>query len=66
VSALACLSLLTPPIGTGMRLVALAEMGSRPISIQDGKDTADPDDAAVLRKPRAKPAPSSSSNVHKS
>src|SRR5437867_11977165 len=45
------------PIRTGTRLVALAEIGSSPIIIRMGKDTAEPDDAAVLRKPQANPAP---------
>jgi hypothetical protein len=37
-------------------LVALAEIGSSPIIIRMGKDTAEPDEAAVLRKPQANPA----------
>src|SRR5439155_8795694 len=48
------------PIRTGTRLVALAEIGSSPIIIRMGKDTAEPDDAAVLRKPQASPAPTPS------
>jgi hypothetical protein len=35
-----------------MRFVALAETGSSPIIIRMGKDTAEPADAAVLRKPQ--------------
>ena len=46
------------PISTGMRLVPLADTGSRPIIIRIGRETADPEDAAVLRNPQAKPAPS--------
>src|SRR5207247_5639967 len=48
------------PIRTGTRLVALAEIGSSPIIIRMGKDTAEPDDAAVLRKPQDNPAPTPS------
>ena len=44
------------PISTGSRLVALALTGSRPIAIRIGSDTADPEDAAVFRKPQASPA----------
>ena len=44
------------PISTGRRFVALAVTGSRPIAISSGSDTADPEDAAVFRKPQAKPA----------
>jgi len=54
------------PIGTGMRLVALAVTGSSPISIRIGNDTAEPEDAAVLRKPQARPAPSPRSIAQRS
>src|SRR5437762_1441571 len=49
-----------------MRLVALAEIGSSPVIIRMGKDTAEPDDAAVLRKPQANPAPTPSTKDHTS
>ena len=49
------------PTSTGRRLVALAVAASRPRKIMIGSVTTEPDDAAVLRKPQAKPAPSASS-----
>lgn len=44
------------PSRTGTRLVALAEIGSSLIIISIGSDTADPEEATVLRKPQARPA----------
>ena len=49
------------PTSTGRRLVALAVAASRPRKIMIGSVTTEPDDAAVLRKPQAKPAPRASS-----
>jgi hypothetical protein len=46
-----------------MRLVALALIGSRPLKIRIGSDTAEPDDATVLRKPQARPASRASTGV---
>jgi hypothetical protein len=47
-------------------LVALAVMGSSPIAISAGSDTAEPEDATVLRKPQATPATRASARLHNS
>src|SRR5215213_10300807 len=54
------------PSSSGTRLVALAVMGSSPIAISTGSDTAEPDDATVLRKPQATPAAMASARLHHS
>ena len=54
------------PSRSGTRLVALAVIGSRPIAIRIGSDTADPEDATVLRKPQATPATMASASSHHS
>jgi hypothetical protein len=56
----------TEPSSSGTRLVALAVIGSRPIAISAGSDTAEPDDATVLRKPQATPATTASARLHNS
>lgn len=54
------------PISTGMRLVPLAETGSRPIIIRTGSETADPEEAAVFKNPQAKPAPNPKTSAQRS
>ncbi len=43
-------------ISTGTRLVPLASAGAMPRNINNGKETAEPLEATVLRKPHSRPA----------
>ena len=54
------------PSSTGILFVAFAVRGSRPMNINIGNDTADPEEATVLRNPHARPAAAARTSVHQS
>ena len=54
------------PRSTGILFVALAVSGSRPMNISIGNETAEPEEATVLRNPHARPATAARASAHQS